>query len=149
MDNLLNEVRIEIEELHAFFVDWYAGVAARESLEARFLSHLHAELLMMPPDGNAIGLADLTVAFQKAHGINSDFRIRICDVEIKHRMPEHLLVTYTEWQSGSTASESGENGRFTTALLSRQQPFKWLHIQETRLSDAAHHAGRAAGYFDF
>lgn len=149
MSDLLDDIRVEIEELHDFFVAWYGGTARRESLETRFLSHLHPDILMTPPDGSAVGFPDLSQAFQKAHGMNANFRIRICDVEIRHRMPEHLLVTYTEWQSGSTVSQNPENARFTTALITRQQPFKWLHIQETRLSEAAHQSGRAAGYFDF
>lgn len=148
MSDLQDLIRTEIEDLHDFFVEWFTGQADKDDLEIRCLSHLHADFLFIPPEGTLLKRTDLEAGFRQAHGSNRNFRIKVRDVVVRHEMPDHVLVTYTEWQTGATASGSAENARLSTALLTKGRPFQCVHLQETRLPDEAHASGRQAGYFD-
>lgn len=132
-DDLEQRVRHEIEDLHRFFVDWYAGSVAPEALESEFVPRFDAGFIIITPDGNQTTIEDLTAAFRKAHGANSNHRIVIRDVAIRHELGDLLLVTYTEWQTGSRSYDRPKNARLSTALLTRTEPFRWLHVHETWL----------------
>lgn len=145
MSDLEDAVRREVEELHRFFVAWFAGEADKAELDSVFASHLDDGVLYITPDGNRIEHAGLLDMLRGTHGANADFRIQVRDVRILRDLGEHLIVTYSEWQKQARFSEPSNNARFTTALMTKAQPFKWLHIHETWLPEAE----RASDPFDF
>ena len=145
MTDLEDAVRNEVEELHRFFVAWFAGEVDKAELESRFVPHLEDDLLYITPDGNRIGHDGLLEMIRGAHGANADFRIQVRDVRILRDLGDHLIVTYSEWQKQARFSEPSNNARFTTAILTKARPFKWLHIHETSLPEAE----RGADPFDF
>ena len=55
---------------------------------------------------------------------------------IRHQLENHLLVTYTEWQTGARTYDRPRNGRLSTALMTWAEPFRWLHVHETWLPQA-------------
>ena len=145
MSELEADVRAEIEDVHRFFVRWFTGTADPAELDTLFAPRLDGDVMFISPDGNRMGRDGLIGLFQSAHGNNPDFGIAIRDVSMQRDLGTHLLATYTEWQKGARSSAKSENARFTTVLLEKAQPFRWLHIHETWLPEAV----RAQGPFDF
>ncbi len=132
-NDLEQRVRNEIEELHRFFVAWYSGAVAPEALESDFVPRFDPGFVIVTPDGRHTAIDGLTAGFRQAHGVNPDFRIAIRDVAIRHEMADHLLATYTEWQSGARAYDRPRNARLSTVLMTRTESFRWLHVHETWL----------------
>ncbi len=145
MATLLDNVRREIVDVHAFFVAWFGGTAGRDQMETQFVSRMDANMTFIPPEGVSLSLEQLTGGLKQAFGSNPNFRIDIRDVVIRHMLDNHILVTYTEWQRGALNTSPAENARQSSALLTKNQPFKWLHLQETWLPEEI----RAAGSFNF
>lgn len=143
MTTLQDAVREEIEDVHRFFVDWFAGTIGDDAV-GPFLARIDPAFFYVTPDGQRLTYDDLAAMLHGTHGTNPDFRIRVRDVEIRHETPDAVLVTYTEWQTGARAS-AADNARVTTVQLTRDQPFRWRHIHETWLPEPL----RAAGSFDF
>ncbi len=140
----LEQVTKEIVDLHDFFTQWFNGTTQRDQLESRFLTNLHEDVIFIPPEGHILSRSMLKEGFDKGFGSNTDFRIQIRDVTIRHKIGNLVLATYTEWQAGATQSEN-INARVTTVLMEMGVSIKWLHIQETWLPDSV----KAAGSFDF
>ena len=145
MSMLLEDIRRDIVELHAFFVGWFNGTVAQEELTPRFLSRLDPDFVFISPEGRVMGVEDLAAAFQTGFGTNTAFKIQIRDVALRREIGNTVLVTYTEWQIGAKASAQANNARVTTALMEKGSPFRWLHMQETWLPEEV----RAASPFDF
>ena len=145
MSMLLEDVRREIVELHAFFVGWFNGTVAREELQPRFLSRLDPDVIFIAPEGRIMGADDLSTGFHKGFATNSEFKIQIRDVALRHEVGDTVLATYTEWQIGATTLTQANNARVTTVLMKKGSPFLWLHVQETWLPERI----RAADPFDF
>lgn len=140
----LMRVTKEIVNLHDFFTEWFNGTADREQLEPRFLSHLHEDVVFIPPEGHILTGPMLREGFDKGFGTNTEFRIQIRDVAIRHEIGDTVLATYTEWQIGATQSDHA-NARVTSVLMNMKPELTWLHIQETWLPETVN----AAGSFDF
>ena len=145
MSSLETDVRTEVEEVHRFFVRWFTGTAEPRELNDLFVSRLDDDVIFLSPDGHRMGRDGLVGMFQNAHGNNPGFRIAIRDVTVRRDLGEHVLATYTEWQKAARSSALPENARFTTVLLKKARPFRWLHIHETWLPEAV----RAEDSFDF
>lgn len=135
MDNLLNDIRREVVDLHAFFVRWFNGTVVREELVPCFLSHMIDEVVFISPDGDVLRREQLESGFSQAYGTNPDFKIEIRDVQILQKFGEIVLVNYTEWQKGAKASSQEQNARITSALIDTGAPFQWYHIHETWLPE--------------
>ena len=142
---LTARIRAEIEDLHVFFVDWFTGKAPKTQLESRFIASMDADMVFVSPEGDRLSRADLTLGFEGAHGANPGFRIAIRDVEVQREIGDLVLATYTEWQHGAQRSGRKQSGRFTTVLMTRDAPHRWLHVHETWLPEAE----QAAGSYDF
>ena len=141
----LDVITKEIVDLHDFFTEWFNGTIDHDQLEPRFLSHLHDEVVFIPPAGQVMTGAMLKGWFDQSHGSNPDFRAHIRDVTIRHEVGDLVLATYTEWQKGAKRSDQARNARVTSVLLKMTSPISWLHIHETWLPDDV----RDAGSFEF
>lgn len=138
MSTLLDEVRREIDDVHAFFTAWFNGTADRASLESKLLSRFDERVVFIPPSGQIMGAQDLTQMFERGYGANRDFRIEISDVAVRRQFGGTALVNYTEWQFGTGPSHDQTNARITSALIEMGPPLRWLHIHETSLPEAIH-----------
>ncbi|MEP3279473.1 MAG: hypothetical protein ABJN26_08795 [Stappiaceae bacterium] len=141
MQELEDIVRMEIEDLHAFFVDWFSGSASEAAFEARFTDHMDPDMVLIPPGGNLMALEDLSAGLRKGYGTNPDFRIAIRNVKLQRILDHHFVVTYEEWQRNALASTPPDNGRIATVLFTRSAQLKWLHIHETWLPSAVMESG--------
>lgn len=145
MSTVLEQVRKEVTELHDFFTLWFNGTAAHDQLETQLVSRLHPGFTFIPPEGAVLTAEHLAGSFKKAHGSNKNFRCQVRDVVVRHETGNHVLATYTEWQTGAVQSAQANNARFSTVLVELDQPVIWLHLHETWLPEAV----RAADPFDF
>lgn len=145
MTDLLHEVRQEIIDLHDFFVGWFNGTADPDQLDSELIARLDPGMTFVAPEGATLSADTLIGGFRKSFGLNKDFRIQIRDVAVRHVLKDHVLATYTEWQTGSILSKPAKNARQTSVLLTKDKPFKWLHVHETWLPEGV----SAAGPYDF
>lgn len=144
-DDLTTQVRLEIESLHAFFVEWFSGRLPLDQFDAGFLRRFDPEFLLIPPAGHVMSLAELSDAVRDAHATNPPFRIAIRNVCVRRVFGGQILATYEEWQRYALASKPPENARVASVLFDAGEPLRWLHIHETWMpSDVA-----KAGPYDF
>lgn len=132
-NDILNNVREEVESLHEFFCGWFGGRLPKSSFESQFLSRFSEDLIFVPPAGMLLGLENLSKSVFSGYASNPDFRIQIRNVEVHREFDGHILATYEEWQRNALESEPPDNGRVATVLFSSSKPLKWLHIHETWL----------------
>ena len=145
MTELHDAIRMEIEDLHRFFVDWFTGVAAGETLNDRFGAAMAPDVVFISPDGQRLTRDDLMTGIGAAHGGNPNIRIAVRDVRVLREIGDSVLVTYEEWQIGAARPGHANNGRLSTALITRDAPHQWRHIHETWLPEDV----QAAGPYDF
>jgi hypothetical protein len=145
MTTQLEDVRKEIVEIHTVFVTWFNGTTDPTSLDAQIFARMDPSMTFIPPEGVSLSIPELREGFKQAFGTNKGFRIQIRDVEIRQVLDQHIVITYTEWQRGAANSLQSQNARTSSAVLTKDQPFRWLHLQETWLPESV----RAAGSFDF
>lgn len=139
------EVRAEIETLHEFFVNWFAGTSPPDSLHELVRTRFDPGFVIVPPSGTLLTLEDLVDGLQAVHGKNPGFRIAIRNVRLRHASGDLVLATYEEWQRNAKASQPPDNARISTALLRKSKSLQWLHVHETWLPETV----RSAGPFDF
>jgi hypothetical protein len=123
------KVRLEIEELHEFFVGWFNGSLPESAFETDFM----------------LGLDDLVPAIRDGYASNPNFRIEIREVQVHWTSDDYVMATYEEWQRNALASTPPDNARVATVLFKGPEPLKWLHIHETWLPPES----MSAGPYDF
>lgn len=130
----LETCRREIEDLHAFFVRWYAGRIDRGEFD-RLERALAPEFEMISPTGGRSDRAAVLDWIRESYGREApgDFDIEIRNAELVRDLGEHALVRYEEWQ----CENGDENGRISTVLLREADPapggVEWIDLHETAL----------------
>lgn len=124
----------EIETIHEFFVDWYAG-AVPESAFDRVERAMAPDLEMVSPDGGRLDREAVLEAVRNGYDRDepADFEIDVRNVSLLEGTEDYGLVQYEEWQR----IEGEWEGRISVALL-RQNPegpegFVWSYVQSTML----------------
>lgn len=139
-----DKVRKAIVELHDFFTAWFRGTAAKTDLAEQLMDRMHADFVMIPPQGSMIPKEAMRGGLMAGYASNPHFKIEIRDVRIHHVMGTKVLASYTEWQK-SAQNSNAQNARLSTVLLDVGPPLQWLHLQETWLPESA----KTEGSFDF
>ncbi len=133
---LLSEIRAEIEEVHRFISAWFRGeeTPSAEAFSAGLADRFAPGLINIQPAGRVLTCETLLSSIQDRHGASPDFRIEIADVALRHVGGDGLvLATYVEKQSGARHSNP-ENTRISSVLMRRRADdgaLEWLHIHET------------------
>jgi hypothetical protein len=134
------QLTTEIERLHQFFEDWYAGVGDRSMGE--FADSLDEAFYIVSPRGDVMDKAGI-VGMVHNLGETGDVEIRIRNVELRSRLASGIrIVTYEEHErrpSDTVAMIS------TVGLLpdaERPGGFAWSFVHETFLRPIS--AGRPA-----
>lgn len=136
MNALIQEqVRIEVEDLHAFFCLWFAGKLPKTDFGSKFSSRFAEDLVFIPPVGKLLGLEELSTLIYKGYASNPEFRIQIREVSIEKVFGDYYLATYEEWQRNALASTPPDNGRIATVVFKSGDPLQWVHIHETWLPE--------------
>lgn len=128
----------EIVELHQFFQDWFNGdIPADNAAFTRLTSVLAPNFKIITPDGQIIRRDALLQRLQQAHQDQKGIRIWIEDVRVLQWLPQHVLVTYQEWQE----SENQVTVRQSSALFQETDNtpngWRWLHVHETWRPESA------------
>ena len=130
----LETCRTEIEELHAFFVEWYAGNLEADDFD-RMEQAIAPGFELIGPDGERLSREETLEWVRDSRGKYAEavFDIEIRDVECVERFDDHALIRYEEWQTLS----GNETGRISTVLF-REEPDRpgglaWVDLQETWL----------------
>lgn len=126
----------EVEELHRFFEEWFAGSVEQtgKGLQ-RFIGVLADDFELISPDGIQIGRVALIGRIRKAHGIHRDHNARnqVEAIRVRAVGPGLYLVSYEEWQQ----RDGSPRGRLSSALLRERagtpNGLEWVHVQETWL----------------
>ena len=124
-------VTAEIERLHQFFEDWYAGVNDRSIEE--FAEGLDESFYIVSPRGGVSGKRSIVETVQGLGG-TGHAEIRIANVELRTFGSAVIhIATYEEHQRRT----SGTVAMISTAGLvsddSRPGGFAWLFVHETFL----------------
>lgn len=133
--------RREVESLHEFFVDWYAGTISQDSIE-RLEDALDPHFTLVAPDGRSHTRESVLKGIDGAYARDEPgtFAIDIRNLECRWDGTDHALVRYEEWHE----REEGVTGRVSTALLrsaaSAPTGLAWVDLHETWL---AGHAGES------
>lgn len=132
---LENEIRQEIEELHAFFVGWYNGNLPGSSFDDEFVARLGADFTIIMPSGIELNYETLSSAMRQSFGKNPGFRIEIRNVRLIHATESTAIARYEEWQRKEQEGAESGSGRVSTVVFSREDRLKWLHVHETWLPE--------------
>ena len=139
---LNDQCRTEVVELHEFFADWFNGVLAdTDDVFDRFASVMVEEFVILSPEGRSCGRTELLSRLRAAHGCHgqSGDAIRIRIDNYTHRVTEASIsvATYEEWQEIGESSR----GRLSTAVFRKRADapngVEWLHLHEVWLPRAA------------
>lgn len=131
------KIKQEIIDLHDVFVTWFTGVSDQKDLEDKLASRFLQKTIFITTQGDSVSYNQLMTMFKNGYGkMNSNFKIAINNVVVLNEIGEYFLVNYTEWQTTDPNPELTGNYtiRKATVLLSKQTPFKWLHIHETMMA---------------
>ena len=104
--------RKEVEEVHEFLVGWFTGTIPESDFEPRFLDHMDANLLFIPPAGMRMDRETIALGIRQGYGSNPEFRIEIRDIKVRHVLDNHVAITYEEWQRNAAASNPQITGGF-------------------------------------
>lgn len=131
----------EVLELHRFFEEWFGGELddSPESF-SRLSDVLSERFLMISPSGERHDRRSVLSGVRERHGSHRapgrSFRIRIENLEGRHRADGLYLVIYEEWQE----IDGVTRGRASSALFHERDDtphgVEWLHLHETWLSGA-------------
>ena len=132
-------VRLEVEQLHAFFEGWFTGrLEPTDEAFARFESVLADGFEIVSPRGTRTERAALLAGLRSAHRMHPDgFRIWIEDVRARALEGGLTLATYEEWQEQPGGPP---RGRLSSAVLRARADtpngLEWVHVHETWLDEA-------------
>ena len=132
---LENEIRQEVEELHAFFVAWYNGNLPDCAFDDEFIARLGSEFTIIMPSGIELDYDTLSSAMRQAFGKKPGFRIEIRNVRLIHATETMAIASYEEWQHMENEGAEPSRGRVSTVAFSREGRLKWLHVHETWLPE--------------
>jgi hypothetical protein len=130
----MDEVRqlaTEIERLHRFFEDWYAGVGDRSIGE--FADSLDEAFYIVSPAGDVSDKASI-VGTVDGLGGTGDVEIRIRNVDLRLRHASGIrIVTYEEHQRRSSDAVAMISSVGLLPDAARPGGFAWLFVHETYL----------------
>lgn len=136
--SLSDRVREEIEDFHRHLVGWFTGESSPEVWDQAFAQRLGEGFRWNMPSGAVTSREDMLAGLRKAHGSNTDFRIRVEQVEVLQRAPGLLVATYVEWQRGARQAIRRDNGRRSTVVFRDQgDRLSWVHLHENWMPAAS------------
>lgn len=122
----------EINELHAFFVDWFtAKLPHTPESFARFDKVTHPNFHVINPAGVLAAGTDLKQVIYDEYDQRHDFRIWIENYQHRAQHGDVHIVTYEEWQERNEKTTA----RLSTAVFIEDEATpngaQWLHVHET------------------
>ena len=136
VEKTMAQCKVEVEELHQFFQDWFNGVLPKtEEAYERFRNALGDGFEIVPPSGQLLSRDPLLIGLWSSHGRNKDqpMRIWVEDVRVRQISEHVFLATYQEWQERDGETKA----RLSTAIFKRAKAqvngVLWQHVHEVWL----------------
>lgn len=135
--DLARRARLEIEELHRFFVEWLCGTCANsDAAWSRAGGVLDPRFRWIGPDATCLSREGLTSALRSQHGSLASpavFEIWIENFACDAVVGDVVVASYEEWQR----RDSGVRGRHSSVIFvsneAAPQGLAWLRVHETWL----------------
>lgn len=136
MSNCEQRCKLEVEQLHQFFQDWFRGeLPETDEAFARFETVMAAPFEMVVPSGRIVDRAAILEAVRKVHGKEPAARIWIENHRHRFTIGNLSMVTYEEWQE----TDGDKRGRISSALMEVNDDtpngVHWLHLHETWMEE--------------
>jgi hypothetical protein len=137
-DNFIDSVRREIDDIHAFFENWFGGRVPQDERQfERFRRALAPSFSQVNPEGRLRDAGTiLRDVWNNWHWFPGDpqFRIWIANTSIRHVLPgDHVVAVYEEWHH----YKDKDIGRACTAVLrpdaSAPNGVLWLQMHESMM----------------
>jgi hypothetical protein len=118
MTNDLERATALIVDLHEFFTAWVSGRCLKDKalFAEKAKKHLSSDFLGIMPNGWSFNPSVFEGSMWDGHGNSPKFRIKIRDVQVRHRIGNALVVTYEEW-AHDAADAPHNNARLSTMVL--------------------------------
>ena len=131
---MLECVKSEISELHAFFEAWYHGTIENSDAEFQRLSDVLApEYLLITSDSYIFDREQVLSILRSAHAKRPDVKICVKNIQLRVEAEELVIITYEE--HGTT--DKGKKATLISAVLRKKtgtpNGVEWLHIHEVSL----------------
>lgn len=132
MDDLSAQCLREIEDLHAFFVEWFTGrIENSDEHFARLAEALAADFRYVLPGGQLVDRAAVLTDLKTAHGRHTEFYIEIRNSMVLIDDADSAVIFFEEHQWAGHAYTA----RFNTALFrphaNAPNGVVWAFLHET------------------
>lgn len=138
MSNDLDRAKKFVTDIHDFIVNWVTGNIPEDAadFERNLPSRLGEGFQVIMPGGQTFPPEVFAGYMRENYGKNPDFGIKIENVDVRHRVGDLLIVTYTEWQKNAAESKPANNGRVVSMMLrDTGDDLQVLHVHETWLPE--------------
>jgi hypothetical protein len=134
--SLFSGAKAEIEEIHAFFVHWFAEKEAEPQEFKRLDESFDPEFAMVTPDGQLHQRSEVLWRLRKAKAaMQEKFSIRVEEITELWTSENAVLVSYVEAQSIG----SRHTRRRATALFEKRDAtphgVAWRYVHETWIKE--------------
>ncbi|SOE16475.1 hypothetical protein SAMN05877838_1344 [Hoeflea halophila] len=132
--DLIARAQAEVVNRHKFFVEWFTGRAPDAEL-AVSLRAFAPDMVMIEPDANTIGTAEIAAMITGARGKRpADFEIRVELIAARELAQGIALVVYDEHQVIDGQKTARRSSAVFSADPEAPEGVVWRQLQETWIS---------------
>lgn len=132
--DLIARAQAEVVKRHDFFVEWFTGRASEADLSAS-LRAFAPDMVMIEPDANTIGTAEIAAMITAARGKRpADFEIRVDLIAARQLSEDIALVVYDEHQVIDGQKSARRSSAVFSADPDAPEGVVWRQLQETWIS---------------
>lgn len=132
--DMIARAQAEVIKRHKFFVEWFTGRAAEVDLSTS-LRAFAPDMVMIEPDANTIGTAEIAAMITGARGKRpADFEIRVELIAARQLGEDIALVVYDEHQVIDGQKTARRSSAVFSADPEAPEGVVWRQLQETWIS---------------
>ena len=129
--DLIARAQAEVIKRHDFFVEWFTGRATEADLSVS-LRAFAPDMVMIEPDSNTIGTAEIAAMITGARGKRpADFEIRVDLIAARQLSEDVALVVYDEHQVIDGQKSARRSSAVFSADPDAPEGVVWRQLQET------------------
>jgi uncharacterized protein (TIGR02246 family) len=133
--DLIARAQAEVIKRHDFFVEWFTGRATEADLSVS-LRAFAPDMVMIEPDSNTIGTAEIAAMITGARGKRpADFEIRVELIAARQLSDDVALVVYDEHQVIGGQKSARRSSAVFSADPEAPEGVVWRQLQETWISE--------------
>ena len=121
----------EVQELHHFFQQWFAGeLPNTEDAFGRFSQTLSPNFTIISPSGEITDRTTMEQLLRNAHG-SGTVEIWIEQPQVRELSAGLILVLYEEWQRRDGRKTVRQSSALFRPNPKNPNEVEWLHVHET------------------